>query len=295
MNSPTFHAPHLERVLRSGALLVAGVLAGVLITHGLNSAAFLRLRSDEAAASAAIQMANLSQVGLGPAGAQAEVPAAAPRTEPPPSELPQGAPTRSVRLRVTANGLTLRQSPRPDGTRISSLPMGTLLIADAGLDESEWVAVSANGEAGWVSRQWVEPEREHAMVPTRQHPPAKTTPPPQISTRAVRAPAAIRDPLPPPMASARPAEVVVPAQIQATVQPAPPTPSQVNTTFEQAGIAGIDSSGIHFRSGRRVAIGEPFPSGEKLLSIDPRNARIVTDRRVINIKVQLPSASPTSP
>jgi hypothetical protein len=96
------------------------------------------------------------------------------------------------------------------------------------------------------------------------------------------------------MATARPPEAVVQAQMQAAVPPSP-SPSQVNTTFEQAGIAGMDSSGIHFRSGRRVAIGEPFPSGEKLLSIDPRNARIVTDRRVINIKVQLPSASPTSP
>lgn len=280
--------------MRSGALLAAGVLAGVLITHGLNSAAFLRLRSDEAAASAAIQMANLSQVGLGSAGAQAEATAEAPMTEPKPTALPQGEPNRSVRLRVTANGLTLRQAPRTDGARISSLPIGTLLIADAGLDESEWVAVSANGTAGWVSRQWVQPEREHATVPPRQHPPAKTTSPLQTSTRAVRAPAAIRDPLPPPMATARPPEAVVQAQMQAAVPPSP-SPSQVNTTFEQAGIAGMDSSGIHFRSGRRVAIGEPFPSGEKLLSIDPRNARIVTDRRVINIKVQLPSASPTSP
>ncbi|MBQ0916974.1 SH3 domain-containing protein [Hydrogenophaga aromaticivorans] len=290
MNSPTFHAPHLERVLRSGALLVAGVLAGVLITHGLNSAAFLQLRSDEAAVSAAIQMATRSQEGVSAEGtsAIAQTPVASPSE--PPSAPPQGVPSKSVRLRVTANGLTLRQAPRPDGTRITSLPLGTLLIAEDGFDDSGWVAVSTNGTVGWVSRQWVEPEREHAAMPTRQQPPAKTTPPPQIITRS----ATIRDPLPPVTSPAQPPETVPSAQMLAAVQP-PSSPSQVNTTFEQAGIAGIDSSGIHFRSGRRVAIGEPFPSGEKLLSIDPRNARIVTDRRVINIKVQLPSSSPTSP
>ena len=52
-------------------------------------------------------------------------------------------------------------------------------------------------------------------------------------------------------------------------------------TLEQAGITGLDSNGVRFKSGRQVAIGAEFPSGEKLISVNPADGRIVTDRRVI--------------
>lgn len=61
-------------------------------------------------------------------------------------------------------------------------------------------------------------------------------------------------------------------------------PSTVNTTFEQAGIAGMDTAGVEFRSGRRIAVGGDFPSGERLISVDPGTGRIVTDKRVIVLK-----------
>lgn len=51
--------------------------------------------------------------------------------------------------------------------------------------------------------------------------------------------------------------------------------------MEQAGIAGIDTAGIRFKSGRHVLVGSEFPTGEKLVSVNPAEGRIVTDRRVI--------------
>jgi len=54
--------------------------------------------------------------------------------------------------------------------------------------------------------------------------------------------------------------------------------------MDQANIAAIDPSGVRFRSGRSVGVGETFPSGEKLLSVSPSEAKIVTDKRVILLK-----------
>jgi hypothetical protein len=62
-------------------------------------------------------------------------------------------------------------------------------------------------------------------------------------------------------------------------------------TMEQAGIAGMDTTTITFRSGRVVAIGGLFPSGEQLLSVDPVAGQFVTDRRVI----VLSKAGPANP
>jgi hypothetical protein len=72
---------------------------------------------------------------------------------------------------------------------------------------------------------------------------------------------------------------------QVAPQPATPaaasTPSSPAISMEQAGISGIDTSGIQFKSGRRVLVGELFPSGEKLISSLPGEGKIVTDRRTI--------------
>lgn len=57
--------------------------------------------------------------------------------------------------------------------------------------------------------------------------------------------------------------------------------SPMTITMEQAGIAGMDTTGISFRSGLRVDVGGEFPTGEKLVSISPREGRVVTNRRVI--------------
>ena len=53
---------------------------------------------------------------------------------------------------------------------------------------------------------------------------------------------------------------------------------------QQANIAALQSNGVRFMSGRFVAVGETFPSGEKLLRVLPSQGRIITDRRTIQIK-----------
>lgn len=82
-------------------------------------------------------------------------------------------------------------------------------------------------------------------------------------------------------ASARAPRASAAATAAAVAQPQVPVLPPV--TMDQAGIAGIDTAGIRFRSGRQVNIGSEFPTGEKLLSVSPSEGRIVTDRRVINL------------
>ncbi|MES2977738.1 MAG: hypothetical protein V4731_04885 [Pseudomonadota bacterium] len=66
----------------------------------------------------------------------------------------------------------------------------------------------------------------------------------------------------------------------------PPTLAVTSTTFEQSGISGLDPFSVQFTSGRRVSVGGVFPSGERLLSVFPNEGKIVTDQRVINLKIE---------
>ena len=54
-------------------------------------------------------------------------------------------------------------------------------------------------------------------------------------------------------------------------------------TMQQAGIAAIDPGSVRFNSGRIVSIGERFPSGETLLSVDPAAGRVMTNQRAIQL------------
>ena len=73
-----------------------------------------------------------------------------------------------------------------------------------------------------------------------------------------------------------------------SARPAPPLTNSaqpvVTVSFEQANIAAIDASGVRFRSGRSVGVGEVFPSGERLLHVVPSEGKVVTDRRIIFLK-----------
>jgi hypothetical protein len=77
----------------------------------------------------------------------------------------------------------------------------------------------------------------------------------------------------------------VSTQPQAVESPGPAT-----VTFEQAGIVGIDNTSVRFKSGRQISIGGEFPSGEKLLSVNPVEGKFVTDRRTIVLAK--PAAAP---
>lgn len=131
-------------------------------------------------------------------------------------------------------------------------------------------------------------------------PPVVATPPnpqpPKVQTRP--APPAPRQEPPKPVAApvAKAPERTTPAQAlealklqkqaAATPSPAPPPPATV--TMQQAGIAGIDTASVKFASGRVVTIGGEFPTGEKLISVNPTDGRIVTDRRVIQLAKPAP-------
>lgn len=86
----------------------------------------------------------------------------------------------------------------------------------------------------------------------------------------------------PPTQSAPPAAPVVVAA------PATPAPAEERVSMAQANIAAIDSGAVRFQSGLVVALGQTFPSGERLLSVSPADGRIVTDRRVIVLKEAQP-------
>lgn len=55
-------------------------------------------------------------------------------------------------------------------------------------------------------------------------------------------------------------------------------------TKDEAGLAEVHAGSVTFKSGRRVNVGDSFPSGEKLISVDPALGEIVTSRRRIVIK-----------
>jgi hypothetical protein len=47
----------------------------------------------------------------------------------------------------------------------------------------------------------------------------------------------------------------------------------------KAGVRALDKNAVHLRNGGVVRIGQTFPSGEKLLQVDPENNLVLTNRR----------------
>lgn len=102
-----------------------------------------------------------------------------------------------------------------------------------------------------------------------------------------RAQAQARTDAPPPKSSMAPAGDAG-AQVSATAAakvaaPANNAPTQ-RVTKDEAGLTDIESGGVTFKSGRRVAVGDSFPSGERLVSVDPTIGEIITSKRRIVLK-----------
>lgn len=88
-----------------------------------------------------------------------------------------------------------------------------------------------------------------------------------------------------PLSAAPAPEVAAPATAaQPSAIPAVAPGAIEVVSAQQANIAALQSNGVRFMSGRFVAVGETFPSGEKLLRVLPAQGRIITDRRTIQIK-----------
>lgn len=62
----------------------------------------------------------------------------------------------------------------------------------------------------------------------------------------------------------------------------------INATLAQANIVGMDGSSVTFKTGLKVQVGNAFPTGERLLSVNPGTKRIETDRRVIYLNPDEP-------
>lgn len=60
------------------------------------------------------------------------------------------------------------------------------------------------------------------------------------------------------------------------------TPLAVEAVSQsQAQVADLSSTGVRMKSGLTISIGGKFPSGEKLIAVDPAKHQIVTDQRTI--------------
>ena len=70
-----------------------------------------------------------------------------------------------------------------------------------------------------------------------------------------------------------------------------PTPAEVATAVktlriegvsaDKAGVERLSATAVHLRAGRVVKVGALFPSGERLLAVEPENGRIITNQRQI--------------
>ncbi|CAN7778977.1 hypothetical protein LJR290_007984 [Variovorax sp. LjRoot290] len=100
-------------------------------------------------------------------------------------------------------------------------------------------------------------------------------------------------------AAARAKPVIeAPVRREPLVQLAAPVPAAgtnaptERVTKDEAGLAEVQAGGVTFKSGRRVAVGDSFPSGEKLISVDPGIGEIITSKRRIVIKAAPQVAPP---
>ena len=132
------------------------------------------------------------------------------------------------------------------------------------------VATRSQAPAGSATAQ--EP-RSSVALPARPTEAAK----PAAASRPVSADTGATSPTPAPT----PAETSPPSAPAAAQAPATKNPAEQHIALAQAGIASLGGAEVRFASGRVVTIGEVFPSGEKLLSVDPGRQRIVTDKRTI--------------
>lgn len=48
---------------------------------------------------------------------------------------------------------------------------------------------------------------------------------------------------------------------------------------EKAGVKGVEKGAVLLRNGGVIRVGQLFPSGEKLLQVDPENNRVITNKR----------------
>ena len=171
-------------------------------------------------------------------------------------------------------------------------------------------------QSALLGKQSLELAELRKVLPAIVVPVAVSAPVVLPTVLAVAGPQVVAQPVKPQVASASVTQNVKPAPVRPSVQvsreaprPAmqrPASPQAVATvaaastspvgegaaapiTLEQAGISGIDTTSVRFKSGRQISVGGEFPSGEKLVSVSPGEGKIVTDRRTILLAKPAPA------
>ncbi|HWS26857.1 MAG TPA: hypothetical protein VN259_09855 [Xanthomonadales bacterium] len=119
--------------------------------------------------------------------------------------------------------------------------------------------------------------------PQRSLPPAPSTssnPPPSATNAGTN-----RSP------PAQPPNQAILAEDQATEVGAAPTQAEIaavikggrieGVSADKAGVERLGPTSVHLRGGRVIKVGALFPSGERLLAVDPENGRVITNQRQI--------------
>lgn len=113
------------------------------------------------------------------------------------------------------------------------------------------------------------------LVAKSAPPPARVVPVPPVQAAApvTAAPVAVKPP------AAAPA----PAVTAAMVESAKATNKIEGVNGAKLGVTHINQRSVTLHNGGEIRIGERFPSGERLLALDPDGAQIVTDKRTLII------------
>ncbi len=111
------------------------------------------------------------------------------------------------------------------------------------------------------------------VVLTAAMPAAKPILPAQAAASGVRV-----EQIPPKIAATAPSPVPAPQVDLAKIIASVPVEG---VSYEKASVSRLERSAVHLQDGKRIAVGENFPSGETLLAVDADNSRVVTSRRQI--------------
>lgn len=111
------------------------------------------------------------------------------------------------------------------------------------------------------------------VVLTAALPAAKPILPAQAAASGVRV-----EQIPPKIAAPTPSPAQAPPVDLAKIIASVPVEG---VSYEKASVSRLERSAVHLQDGKRIAVGENFPSGETLLAVDADNSRVVTSRRQI--------------
>lgn len=111
------------------------------------------------------------------------------------------------------------------------------------------------------------------VLAVRSAPPPARVAPVQAAAPVTAAPVAVKPP------AAAPAPPVTAAMVES----AKTTNKIEGVNGAKLGVTHINQRSVTLHNGGEIRIGERFPSGERLLALDPDGAQIVTDKRTLII------------